>query len=377
MDNYLDFLKDKESMMIDMIKQVVEIESPTHHKKQNDYLGNMLRELFEQFTGGKTRIVENEEFGNHIIGEIGEGDEQILIVGHFDTVHPIGTIKRNPFRIEEGKVYGPGIYDMKTGLVQAIFALHALTELQMLKDKKIVCIFNSDEELGSKTSRQLIVEEAKKSKFAFVLEPSFGEDGAIKIARKGVASYIVKASGVPAHAGNSPEEGVSAIEEISHQVLELQALNDYEAGITVNCGIINGGSAKNTIPEYAELKVDVRVPTISDSKKIHQYITQLEPINDKVELEIKGGFTRPPMEKDEESEQLYQMAKTMMKKHCNEHLPKAFVGGASDGNYTSLYTATLDGLGAVGDGAHSIDEYIFIDHLVSRTALLAALIEKA
>src|SRR5699024_4699802 len=215
-----------------------------------------------------------------------------------------------------------------------------------------------------------------KSKMAFVLEPSFGKEGAIKTARKGVGSYKITVSGQSAHAGNNPEDGANAIEEMSYQVLKLQKLNNYEKGISVNCGIFNGGTAKNTVPDFAELVVDMRAPSIKDSERLHDYIVNLEPKNPHVTLEVEGHFTRPPMEKSYESGELYQMARDLMFKNCHLPLPEAHVGGASDGNNIAAYVPTLDGLGAVGSGAHSLDEYIFIEHLVPRTALLAALIDR-
>jgi glutamate carboxypeptidase len=375
MKKYLNFLQHEEENILNMIKQIVEMESPTSNKALNDKLADTLKDIFEQYTGGKAEIIEDQQYGNHLKGYFGKGEEQILLVGHFDTVHPVGLLKRNPFKIEDGKAYGPGIYDMKTGLVQIIYALAAIKQSGIDFNKRVVCLFNSDEEMGSVNSRQLLIDEAKKSKYAFVLEPSFGEQGAIKTARKGVGSYKMTVSGKTAHAGLCPEQGENAIEEISHQVLNLQSLNDYEAGITVNCGMINGGSAKNTVPDYAELMIDARVSTVEESEKIHEHISNLKPQNPHTEIKVEGGFTRPPMEKNDESDRLYRLAKELMSKHCNLPLPEAFVGGASDGNITSSLIPTLDGLGAVGGGAHSLDEHIYTSHLLPRTALLAALLE--
>jgi glutamate carboxypeptidase len=375
MKKYLDFLENEESNILNMIGQIVELESPTKDKLRNDYLAEIIRDLFIHYTGGEVEIIENDQYGNHLRGTFGEGEEQVLIVGHFDTVHPVGSIKKSPFKVEGGAAYGPGIYDMKTGLIQVIFALSAIKNIGATLNKKVVCLFNADEEIGSVSSRHLLKEEAAKSKYAFILEPSFGEQGAIKVARKGVGSYKLKVSGKSAHAGLCPEEGESAIEEISHQVIDLQSLNDYQAGISVNCGLIHGGSSKNTIPEYAEMTIDVRGSTKEDSDKLHHYISNLKPNNPHTEVKVEGGFTRPPMEKDEDSDKLYVLAKRLMADHCSLPLPEAFVGGASDGNITSTLVPTLDGLGAVGAEAHSDEEHIYTKHLVPRTALLAALLE--
>lgn len=374
MKKYIEFLNEREEDIVSLIKNIVEIESPTSNKEKTNYLGEILVNIFEKYIGGEIEVIPNNEFGNHIIATAGKGEEQVLLVGHFDTVHPVGTLKRNPFKDVNGKIHGPGIYDMKAGIIQALYALHTLKEFGELESKKFKLILNSDEEIGSKTSKSILVKEAKKSKIAFVLEPSFGEEGAIKIARKGVATYNIKVYGTAAHAGNCPEEGESAIEEISHQVLKLEQLNDFKKGITVNCGVINGGSTKNTIPEYASLKVDVRVPTVKDSHTLHEEIINLKPINPNITLEIEGGFTRPPMEMDDEVEEVYEYAKSLMEDNYNFSLPKAHVGGASDGNNISSYVTTLDGFGAVGAGAHSVDEYIYRKFIVPRTALLTALL---
>ncbi|MDD2499008.1 MAG: M20/M25/M40 family metallo-hydrolase, partial [Desulfitobacteriaceae bacterium] len=230
MHKYLDFLRNEERHILELIRQLVEIESPTSDKQQTGCLAVKLREVFEQYTGGKAEIVGNKQNGNYLRGHFGNGMEQILIVGHFDTVHPIGTLKRNPFKIIDGKAFGPGIYDMKCGIVQAIFALAAIKKIGVYLNKKVICFFNSDEETGSAGSRQFLMEEAARSKYAFVMEPSFGEQGAIKIGRKGVGTYNLTVKGKAAHAGNCPEEGVNAIEEICRQVLYLQSLNDYPKG---------------------------------------------------------------------------------------------------------------------------------------------------
>lgn len=377
MNPYISYIRDEEEQLIGLIKKIVEVESPTPQKQQNDLLAELISEIFIQYTGGTIEKISDEIFGSHMIGTVGDGEQQILLVGHFDTVHPFGTIQRNPYKVEDGKIFGPGIYDMKAGLMQGIFALHTLVKMNELTNKRVKFIFNSDEELGSRNSKQLLIKEAKKSKVAFVLEPSFGEEGAIKLARKGVGTYTIKANGKPAHAGNTPEDGENAIEEISRQVLKLQGLNDLERGVTVNCGVIQGGTTKNTIPEFAELTVDVRVPTLDDLNKMESVFSLLTPYNPNVKLSVEGGFTRPPMEPTEKSEEIFSQAKEFIEKEVGLTLRKAHVGGASDGNNISQYVPTLDGLGAVGFGAHTVDEYIYKEHIVPRTAMLAALIRLA
>lgn len=377
MNPYVRYIKDTEDQLMTLIKNIVEVESPTSHKAQNDLMSEMISDLFIRYTGGTVEKISDSKYGDHLIGTVGEGEEQILLVAHFDTVHPMGTVQRNPYKEENGKIYGPGIYDMKAGLMQGIYALHTLVENGGLKNKRLKFIFNSDEELGSPTSKRILIQEAKQSKIAFVMEPSFGDDGAIKLARKGVGTYKIKVHGKPAHAGNTPEEGENAIEEISRQVLKLQKLNDLKRGITVNCGVIQGGTTKNTIPEFAELTVDVRVATLSDLVRMESIFSLMESYNPKISLSVEGGFTRPPMEPTSETEDLFERAKEFMENEFEYSLPKAHVGGASDGNNISQYVPTLDGLGAVGYGAHTVEEYIYKEHIVPRTALLAALIALA
>ncbi|HZK85388.1 MAG TPA: M20 family metallopeptidase [Desulfosporosinus sp.] len=375
MQKYLDYLQDKEIYILKLIRELVELESPTLDKVLTDYFATTLKDIFEKYTGGKAEIIDDQQYGNHVRGHFGDGKEQILIVGHFDTVQLAGTLKSNPFKIENGKAYGPGIYDMKSGIVQAIFALVAVKEIGTVLNKKVVCLFNSDEEIGSVSSTQLLIEEAGRSKYAFIMEPSFGDQGAIKIARKGVGTYKLTVSGKSAHAGNCPEEGINAIEEICRQVLYLQGLNDYSKGISVNCGIINGGSAKNSVPDYAALTIDVRASRLKDCEILHNHICNLKSCNPLAKLHVEGSFSRKPMEKTTENYRLYTLARDLMTENCHLPLPEAAVGGASDGNITSALVPTLDGLGAVGSGAHSLNEQIYISHLVPRTALLAALLE--
>lgn len=374
MKKYIEVLARQEGNMLDILRRWVELESPTSDKQRTDQMGRMIGECFAELTGGDVSFIANEKYGDHLRGQFGDGEEQVLIVGHFDTVHPVGTLQRNPFRIEDGRAFGPGIYDMKTGLVQALFALAAIRELAVPLNKKVVCLFNADEEIGSVTSREWLAEEARKSKYAFVMEPSFGAEGAIKIARKGVGSYKLTVHGVPAHAGNCPEDGANAIEEMSRHILDLQGMNDYAAGTTVNCGVMHAGSAKNTVPDYAELLIDVRAKTLENSERLHEQITRRTPFHPRTRLQVEGRFTRPPMVATPESERLYALAKQWMEQN-GFSLPKASVGGASDGNLTAVHTATLDGLGPVGAGAHALNEQIEIAHLVPRTALLAALLE--
>lgn len=375
MRKYLDFLQKRESDILELIHQLVEIESPTLDKVQNDYLASTIKDIFEQYTGGTAETIANKQYGNHIVGHWGNGETQILVVGHFDTVHPVGALQRNPFRVENGIAYGPGIYDMKSGLVQAIFAINAIKVLGTAVNKQVVCVFNADEEIGSISSQKLLIDEASKSKFAFIMEPSFGNQGALKTARKGVGTYTLSVTGRSAHAGNCPEEGVNAIEEICRIVLYLQGLNDYPNGISINCGLIKGGCTKNTVPDHAAVTIDVRTAKLKDSEMLHQHISSLKPYNPLTTLKVDGGFSRWPMEKNTNNNKIYVCARDLMTKHCHCPLPEAAVGGASDGNITSALVPTLDGLGAVGTGAHSVHEQIYTKHLVPRTALLAALIE--
>ncbi len=363
--------------MLKTLETIVNMESFSSEKHLTDKLADKLVEIFEQTTGGKAQIIPNKDFGNHVRGEWGQGDEQVLILCHFDTVWPEGTTKTNPFRIDPDgtKAYGPGIYDMKGGLVQGLYAVNALQTLGKKTNKKVVFLFNSDEEVGSLTSKELILAEAAKSKYVLVLEPS-APGGAVKISRKGVGMFDIKVTGKPVHAGNDHEKGRSAIEELARQIQYIHSLTDYDKQTTLSVGIIQGGSTRNTVAEHAEAQIDLRIQTAAEAERIYQIIMNLKPQTEGTTLQITGEINRPPMERNAQMLEIYGKAKKIAQEELGLDLLEKAVGGASDGNFTSVIKPTLDGIGAVGDGAHANHEYIDLTQMPQRSALVALLLEK-
>lgn len=374
MNHIYEYLKEQKFHMVDYLKEIVEHESPSYDKVLLDKLANWIASTFKQLTGGNTEIIFNGRHGNHVRGEWGKGSGQILILAHFDTVWPKGTLERMPFKIEEGKAHGPGVFDMKGGLIQGIFALHALKYLKKTLDKKVVFLFNSDEEIGSPSSRDIIEGEASKSDIVFVLEPAITQKGSLKTFRKGAGIFKLSITGVPAHAGADPEAGISAVEELAHQIIYLHSLNDYEKGITVNVGKITGGTASNVIAEKATAEIDLRVNTKEEFDRVIPFIKGLTPQLEGVELSVTGGINRPPFERTEKVEKLFNTAKLLADKYLNFELTEQGTGGFSDGNLTAPIAPTLDGLGAVGGGAHANHEHLIIDDMPIRSALLAMLL---
>jgi glutamate carboxypeptidase len=290
-----------------------------------------------------------------------------------DTVWPIGTLAEMPVRADEGRIRGPGVFDMKGGLVQMVFALRALRDLGMEAPATPLVLVNTDEEVGSRDSVPYVCMLARCSARAFVLEPAHGPEGALKTARKGVGRFRVTVHGRAAHAGIEPGAGVSAILELSHQVQRLFALNDPERGITVNVGTIDGGLRPNVVAPEASALVDARVRAADDARRIEEAIAGLRPVQEGVALEVEGGFGRPPLERTARNRALWRTARRAADR-LGLALDEAAVGGASDGNFTSLYTATLDGLGSVGAGAHAADEHVVLARMPERASLLALLL---
>ncbi|KAB2336722.1 M20 family metallopeptidase [Cytobacillus depressus] len=374
MEKIVKFLKEKESEMVDLLKQFVEMESPSQEKEMVDRLGEKIRETFIRYVGGKIAIIENAHAGNHLRAEFGEGDEQILLLMHMDTVWPKGTVDTMPFCIDGDKVFGPGTFDMKGGIVQGIFALHALREMGVSLNTKVVVLITSDEESGSETSRSLIEEEAKKSKYVLVLESASSTSGKLKTSRKGVGMFHIKLTGRAAHSGIEPEKGISAIEELARIILYLHSLSDVNKGITLNVGVINGGSASNVIAAEAEAEVDLRVTNQSQFDAILPFISNLQPSKEGLTIDVTGGINRPPLEKTAEIKKMFQLAKEFSKTYLDFDLEEEMSGGGSDGSFASQFAPTLDGLGPVGDGAHAGHEHLLISQMPVRSALVALLI---
>lgn len=376
MNTILEQAQAVKTQILGSIKEVVEYESPSRKKELTDKLADKLVADFAKITGGQAKLIPSAEYGNHVLAEWGSGTEQILIIGHFDTVWEEGTLARKPFKIDEaGKAYGPGIFDMKTGLVQGMYALQILRDLKIPLHKKVVMLMNSDEEIGSLSSRALIEAEAKKSSCVLILEPSFGDKiGKVKTSRKGIGIFKIETTGKAAHAGTDHANGESAIEELARQIQYIHSLTDYETGTTFNVGKISGGTAQNVIAAHAVGDIDVRVWNNAESEKAQQMLRGIKAFNPAVKVEVDGVMNRPPLERNEGVVKIYNLAKDIAKRELGIELEEGGVGGASDGNFTAPFAPTLDGLGAVGDGAHAESEFIYVEDVPIRTALLAHLI---
>jgi glutamate carboxypeptidase len=376
MMSLLQLLKPREDAITRLLGQFVRAESPSLEKAAVDRFGRIVAEKWKR-RGAKVRMLRQRERGNHLRVEWNlsglPAKGQILVLGHLDTVYPLGTLKRMPFRLSRGRAFGPGALDMKGGLVIALFAVDALKQSRHMPQKRVVFLWTSDEEIGSGTSRAAIEREARRSDAVLVLEPALGLDGRVKTGRKGVGEIEIVACGRAAHAGLNPEDGVNAIEEIALQISRFSSWNQPGRGITVSAGIVEAGSRTNVIPDKARVVVDVRATRAGDMRALERKFHALRPILKEAKLQIRGGFNRPPMQR-KQAVALYDKARALAKE-MNVTLGEAYVGGGSDGNLTAaLGIPTLDGLGAVGEGAHSPHENILTHVLPERAALLAGLL---
>jgi glutamate carboxypeptidase len=365
-------LKSRDSIVKDL-RSFAEMESPSDDKRRMDHFEEFLADFVKSRLDARLETIEQPVYGRHLRAELGPhgGTRPILVLGHFDTVWPAGTLEKMPFRIDGPLAYGPGVLDMKAGLVIGIHALAALQE-SMLLSAPVVFLFTSDEELGSPSSRALIEAEARRASTALVLEPAAA--GAVKTARKGVGIFHVDVEGLAAHAGSNPELGVSAIDELARIILDLHALTDPTTGTTVNVGVVRGGTRPNVTAATATAEVDLRVTNTAEAQRLEELILGLKPHNPKAGIVVTGGINRPPMERTPGVAQLYGKARTVAKS-LGFDLAEAAVGGASDANFvTPLGIPVMDGLGAVGDGAHATHEHVEIDSLPIRAALFAGLI---
>lgn len=371
----LDALRAREEQMSELLERLVLAESPSLEPDAQNAAFAILADAFTGLGFDVTRVAGGAS-GDHLHAASSDADPDAayqLLVGHLDTVWPRGTVDEMPTRVSGDRLSGPGAYDMKGGLVQMIFALGALRDAGVRPPLRPVAFINSDEEIGSGDSGPHIQRLAEGAARAFVLEPSFGPTGKLKTARKGVGRFTLRIRGRASHAGLSPEEGISAILEASHQIQRLFALNDHERGVTVNVGTIDGGLHPNVIAPEVSAVIDARVPTARDAAAVEQAIRGLTPVQDGVLLEVEGGFGRPPLEPTARNRALWRAAEAAAQTLGME-IDEAAVGGASDGNTTSRYTATLDGLGPVGDGAHAPHEYVVVSQMPERAALLAVLL---
>jgi len=372
------YFRKQQRRMVDTIQQMVEIESPSDVKAAVDRLGTVIASRFREL-GGKVRIHWAKKAGNHIqVSFPGRRQQKpVLLLGHMDTVYPIGTLAKMPFRVSKGRILGPGVLDMKAGVALVFHVIEALLDWNRGQfPRPLHLLLVSDEEVGSASSRALTETLASGAEAALVLEPGLGPEGAVKTARKGVGGYTLRVEGRAAHAGLDIEKGQNAILELSRQICAVSSLADPARGVTVNVGKVSGGTRANVVPAEAAASIDVRVRTQQDAAEFDGIITSLKPFNSNCKLTVTGSINRPPLERTGGVIALYEKACTIAKE-LGWDLKEAAVGGGSDGNFTAaLGVPTLDGLGAVGGGAHSPEEFTVISELPRRAALLAGLIEQ-
>ncbi|MGB9466980.1 MAG: M20 family metallopeptidase [Candidatus Acidiferrum sp.] len=373
---FLRLLKPCLPEMLSTLKRLVVAESPSLEKAPADRCAAILAAEWRK-SGARVERIAQKLRGDQLRvtwwPNKSRPEGQFFVLGHYDTVYSSGTLAKMPFRVSGGKAYGPGVFDMKAGIVQALFALDTLQRTKAPLTHRLVFLWTSDEEIGSDSSRKLIEAEARRSDAVFVLEPSLGHKGLIKTARKGVGEAEIIVHGRASHAGLAPQEGINAIHELSRQLARIQEWNDPRRGVTVNADIIEGGTRVNVIAERAHAILDLRALRVADMGRIERQLRALRPILPGARLEIHGGFNRPPLER-KSSTALFAKAKALAAQ-MDLSLGECTAGGGSDGNLTAAVgTPTLDGLGAVGHGAHSKDEHILINTMPVRAALLAALL---
>lgn len=370
----LRYFSDQREKMIASIRDLVEIESPSYDISGNraavDWLEKEARNISAEF---QIERIFAENYGEHFLLRAFPSDKKtVLLLGHIDTVHPRGSFLKNPTRIEDGKFYGCGIFDMKSGCVLMLETLRAFHELNLRPARPITILLSCDEEVGSFSGRALVEHEAKNAEFCLVCEPS--ANGRVKTGRKGTGMFELAASGIPAHAGLEPERGASAILEISRQIEKIHALNDLPSGTTLNVCTIAGGTTTNVIPEHASCSIDVRFTKASEAEKIETALRNLRSFDERVSLELTGAVNRPPLERSENVVKLYEKARRIAASFDYE-IGETQVGGASDGNFVAaLGVPVLDGLGVAGNGAHTLEEYILVDDIPKRATLLASML---
>jgi len=371
----LAYLETRKQAMVDALVELAELESPTDVPGTQAAVQRRLTDALER-CGCTVRRIPGRRTGDHLYARPRSrrrGRPGQLLIGHTDTVWPVGTLRTMPVRVEDGHVRGPGTFDMKGGLVQGVFAIEALAALDLDPPATPVWLINSDEEIGSPESKRWVRLLARNVVRTFVLEPAFGPDGRLKTARKGVARFHVTVHGTSAHAGLDPTAGASAIGELANVIQKLHALTDLEKGTTVNVGTIRGGTRANVIAAEASADVDVRFATLADGEEVSRIIRALEPETPGTSIRVDGNVGIPPLEKTGRNRALWAEARAAGER-LGLRLEDFMAGGGSDGNTTSQFTATLDGLGAIGDGAHAVHEAVSIDGMVERSALLAELL---
>ncbi|MEO8648441.1 MAG: M20 family metallopeptidase [Acidobacteriota bacterium] len=370
----LEYFRSRQPSMINAISEIVEIESPSHDPERNRKAADWVEAAFRGIPIDLSiERIAAEGFGDHLlIKAFPENKKGVLVLGHIDTVHPVGTKEKNPTRVEDGRMYGCGIFDMKANVVVMIEALRYLAQTGIRPPLPLTFLLSCDEEVGSFSGRELVENEAVDSEFCLVCEPS--SLGRVKTGRKGTGVFTLKAHGLPAHAGLEPERGASAILELARQIEKLQALNDPSAGTSVNVCTIRGGTTTNVIPEHAECTIDVRFTSTAAAKRILSVLRTLKPFDERVTLSVLGDINRPPMERTAAVAALYEKARSIAASFDYE-LGETQVGGGSDGNFVgALGVPVLDGLGIFGDGAHTLHEHILVSDIAKRATLVTLLL---
>lgn len=375
---FLEAARRKQSEVLHFLRQMVEIESPSDDKAAVDRCTALVAERC-QALGGRVKLHRQKAFGDLLEARFGpakNSQKPILLLGHLDTVWPLGTLRNMPFRVAKGRVWGPGVLDMKAGVAMMLAAIAILKEQEKLT-RPIVMLLNSDEEVGSTVSRPVTEKLARQCEAVFVLEPAQGLEGAYKTARKGVGNYSVRVQGVAAHSGVDFERGHSAVVELARQVERITRFTELERGITVNVGTIQGGTRSNVVAAEAQAEVDVRIARAKDEARVDRHFRSLRVFDSKCRLHVEGGLNRPPMERTRGTAALFKRS-VAYARELGFELREAATGGGSDGNFTSaLGVPTLDGMGAVGEGAHAAHESLILEHMALRTALLAAMLADA
>ena len=378
MKSYLAFARAHEREIIAFIREMVECESPSFDAAA---VNRFVELMVDRLSGvGKVRTFKGGQFGKILRCEFKlpgrRKDGQILALGHSDTVWSMGTLREMPFRQADGRLWGPGVLDMKSGVAFFLFAMRALVELDRPVGKRVVLQLNPDEEVGSEASRPLTEDAGRKSSAVLVLEPGTGMTGKLKTARKGVGDFTVTVKGHASHAGVDFEAGASAVLELARQIERIAGFTQITRGITVNPGVISGGTRTNVVAAEARAEVDIRVARLKDAPALEKKFRSLRPFDKRCSIEVEGGLNRPPMERSSGIRALFQTAQSLAREIGIE-LEESATGGGSDGNFTAaLGVPTLDGLGGVGEGAHAAHESILVERIADRTALLAGLVEK-
>ncbi|MFN0106125.1 MAG: M20 family metallopeptidase [Bryobacteraceae bacterium] len=376
MDQILVFAQAHQSAIIETIRRMVECESPSDDRTA---VNRQVEQLCDMLSGeAKLTRKKGAPYGDHLLVEFAlpgrKKNGQILALGHTDTVYPLGILRTMPWRVAEGRLWGPGVLDMKGGVAFFIYAMRALRALDIPVAKRVILQLNSDEEVGSHSSRALTETMARKSDAVLVLEPGTGLTGKLKTARKGVGGYMVTVHGKAAHAGVDFTNGANAIVELARQIALIAEFTDLAKGLTVSPGVIRGGTRSNVVPAEASVEVDLRVARLRDAAVLERKFRGLRTFDKRCRLEITGGLNRPPMERTKAIGALFAKARELAAE-MGVALEESSTGGGSDGNFTAaLGVPTLDGLGTVGEGAHAMNESILVDRIADRTALLAGLV---